>query len=942
MHADRPVAFRRRTRTLALAALLAAAMPAFSADSKAARYYEDALSRYEKRDLPGAIIQLKNALQIDANMLAVQVLLGKALLGNGEVLAAEIALQEALRLGVNRAEIVLPLAQAYLAMGRHRLVLDQPVFALAGLPRDVQVQLMLQRASAASDLGDPRLALQTLGDAAAMAPQDADVPLAEIPIRIRTRQFREAEAALAKAAALAPQAAEVHYQRGALAHVQGNMTAALAAYDQTLQIDPKHGEARIARAGIYLDLQRGADAKRDLDELQKLLPREPRAAYLRAQLAQRDGQADAALAALKQVTDLLDPVPLDALRYRAQLLLLNGLAHFELKEREKAKGYLEALLNVQPETPASKLLAQIYLESGGADRAAPILEAYLKTQPGDGQAVTLLASSYMALGRNARAVSLMQESLRIRDRPEHRAVLGLGLLSSGRAADGQAELEAAWRKDPTQIQAGVALASLYIRNGKPAEAVGVAESLVKRAPRHAGFQDLLGMALASAGKLAPAKAAFERASALDPDWAAPQLHLARVEAAQKQFDAADARLATLLKKDEKNVDVLVELAGLAAQRGRADDQLRWLMKALDHAGRNELRPGLALVDLHLLRGRTPEALEVARDLNLKAGESLPAAMALARAQLASGDAAAARGVLSNAGRIVGYDVTGNLEIATLQLTAGHLEGAAYSLEKARSSEPGNLPALAMAVDLDLRRGNFAQAEQIARQITQQHPRRAIGYTLLGDTARARGQGGAAIDGYRRAHQAEPSSDTVLRLFRQLWAQEGAKPASRLADDWLRQRPQDLSVRRALADGYAAGGMYPEARATYESLLKQVPGDTAALNNLANVLLSLKDPGAVAMAEQAVSKAPGDAHALDTLGWALFQFGGASQRDRALQLLRDARLREPAQADIRYHLAMVLAAAGRSGEARDEAAAALKAGLAGDARAQAERLVQGGR
>ena len=77
----------------------------WAADAKASKYYEDALVRYEKKDINGAIIQLKNALQIDKNMLPVQMLLGKALLQNGDVVSAEVAFTEALRLGVNRAEV---------------------------------------------------------------------------------------------------------------------------------------------------------------------------------------------------------------------------------------------------------------------------------------------------------------------------------------------------------------------------------------------------------------------------------------------------------------------------------------------------------------------------------------------------------------------------------------------------------------------------------------------------------------------------------------------------------------------------------------------------------------------------------------------------------------------------------------------------------------------
>ena len=111
------------------------------------------MSRYEQRDVPGAIIQLKNALQIDKNMLPVQLLLGKALLANGDMAAAEVAFAEALRLGVDRAEVVLPMARAYLAQGKHRQVLEQPAFAVGGLPARTQIELWVLRSSAMSDLG---------------------------------------------------------------------------------------------------------------------------------------------------------------------------------------------------------------------------------------------------------------------------------------------------------------------------------------------------------------------------------------------------------------------------------------------------------------------------------------------------------------------------------------------------------------------------------------------------------------------------------------------------------------------------------------------------------------------------------------------------------------------------------------------------------------------
>jgi cellulose synthase operon protein C len=79
--------------------------------------------------------------------------------------------------------------------------------------------------------------------------------------------------------------------------------------------------------------------------------------------------------------------------------------------------------------------------------------------------------------------------------------------------------------------------------------------------------------------------------------------------------------------------------------------------------------------------------------------------------------------------------------------------------------------------------------------------------------------------------------------------------------------------------------------------------------------------------------PDVANVIGTVGWAAHHAG---QKDRALQLLRDARLRDPGNDETRYYLATVLASAGRKTEARQEIEAALKSGqrLASTREAQA--------
>ena len=118
-----------RLRQILLASALSALIsaPAFAADAgKASRFYEDALARYQRRDYTGSVIQLKNALQQDRKILAAQVLLGKSLLALGDSVGAETAFNTAIELGVDRAEVELPLAQALYAQGRFTDLLARP------------------------------------------------------------------------------------------------------------------------------------------------------------------------------------------------------------------------------------------------------------------------------------------------------------------------------------------------------------------------------------------------------------------------------------------------------------------------------------------------------------------------------------------------------------------------------------------------------------------------------------------------------------------------------------------------------------------------------------------------------------------------------------------------------------------------------------------------
>ncbi len=753
-----------------------------------------------------------------------------------------------------------------------------------------------------------------------------------MPLRIRAGQFREAQTAVDRALVIAPNSAEALYLRGTVAHIQGDAAAAMTSYAQALKLQPTHTEALVSRAGLWMDQQRAPEAFTDVTELLRTSPGDPRGHYLSSLISERQGKSAETKAALNKITALLDPVPIETLRYRPQALMLGGLAHYGLNQREKAKPYLEAAQRSQPGSGVSKLLAQIHLSDKNVDRAIASLDGYLKLHPNDSQALLLLASSHMAQGRHARATQLMQDAMRSQDRPDFQTMLGLSLVGSGQFGDALKALEAAFQKDPSQLHAGVALATLYMQGGQPARAGKIAESMVKLRPESPGVQNLLGMVRASNGDRVGAKAAFEAATKLDAAFPQPQVNLARLDIEAKAYDAAAVRLNAVLARDAKNLDALAELGRLSERRGQLTEAQRWLEKAVDYSKPADLQPGVTLVEFHLRNNQSAAAKEAARGLLAKAPEALPVLLTLARVNLAHGDPAAARTDLARAATQATRNPPLLLQIAVLQSSAGHLPGAAYSLEKALAERPDFLPAQALMAEVTMRQGQLDKAEQQIRQIIVGHPKIGVGYGLQGDLARARGQRAAAVVAYRRAHQIEQSTTSLLRLYS---ASEGAA-ALQSAEQWLKTHPQDVSVRRTLADGLARTGDLATARRTYEALLKVAPDDAEALNNLANVLLLTQDPGALKVAEQALSRSPSAPHIISTVGWAAFKAG---QNDRALQFLRDARLRDPADRDTRYFLSAVLASTGRPTEAREELEAALSGDRQFSSAKEAEKLLR---
>ncbi len=926
----------RRARAVAIFAIalaVGASFPALAANPESSKFYEDALGRLERNDVAGAIIQLNNALQKDPNMLAAHVLLGRARLKNGDAAGAETSFEKALKLGVDRAEVALPLAQAYAAQGKSDALLER--IMPAGLPRQSQIEILILRGNAQADKGNTADALRSLDEARALDPQSIGVRLALVNVLLRTGNKTRATAVIDETIKLAPDNSAVWNLRASLAHLNGNLPAALADYAKAIALDPGNADALVAQAGLLLDLGRLEDADLALANLKQVSPREPRAAYLRAVAASRKNDNDAVRTQLTDVVGLLDPVPKEVLSRYGQLLLLGGLSHYGLGNMEKASQYLAVYLKLNPKHPgASKLLASVYIDRGDPARAIDLLEPLQSLAPNDPQLLSLLAAANMAQRRYDEAATYLEKAVKVSGgTPDLRVDFGVSLIGSGHAEVGLSQLQQAFAKDPGQGRAGMVMTTLYLKRDQPKKALEVIDVVVRRDPKNVDAANMQGIARVAAGDRAGGRAAYENALALNPRYHAARLNLARLDLAEGKLDAARLRLTELLKIAPNNADAMIEFARLEEQTGHPSEAVAWLEK-VRAVPAHRVRAGIYLVDLLLRQRNVERAVIVAKEVVSHAPKDFSALRTLSRAELAAGDNRGARQTLSVMVPLAGFEPDMNVELARLQLAAEDRESALYSLDKVLKNKADYLPALVLLAEMEIGRGDYAKAEQYARRITERYVATGVGLRLMGDLAFARRQYAAAITSYRAALAKDKSSDTALRMYRAYLASNDAARGLAFLEQWCRENPNDWAALRVLSDGRLRTGDLAAARAGYERLLLQRPDDVDVLNNLAQVAIRQGDKAAVGYAERAYQRSSTDAAVLDTLGWALVKNG---QVDRGTGLLRDARLRNSSNPEIRYHLAAALAQAGRDAEARNELRELLKEGVPFDELEDARKL-----
>ncbi len=882
--------------------------------SRSSVYYEDALAFFSSESYPEAIIELKNALQLEPTNLSARILLGRALLAHDEPNSAIKEFERALQEGGDENLILTHLAKAYLA-----ILLPEKVITLIqpkGHLPDVDAKLWVLKGDAFMQyrrLDQARNAYQQSGK---LAPQNLPAALGLVRVEIARGQFQIALETLDSLLVKHPLSVEIWTLKAMLLRDLGRRPDAMKALDTALGLDSNNIKALGVRAGIWMDFGQYDKAENDLKHLRERSPGDLEGIYLTTLLYLRRNDSEAANKLLAETSETLLLLKESHRSKLPQSQLMLGIISYFEQDYQQSIAYLRSFLKQFPKhSGAIRYLVAAYLNINEAKEVMTLLRPGVgEDYPQDPMLLSMLAEAYRSTGLHSKAIELYKKAQAL---APGQAGIGLRLaVSKFETGDKQAalhDLEELYRQVPDLQEAGMQLTRLYAKLGRTEEALATIQQLAKKHPEDPVVITLYAVTSVAAGDEIEAEKLFTRAIQLDESFMLPRMGLARLALHRGDLDMAIASLQKITEMAPENIGAHVDLANIYVKQKRFDEASALLERVftLDpkHVKANLL--GLRILyyqgnrekldaRMHELQKNFPDDEYVLLDLSAlyaNLGEADSAQLLL-------------RHLVANAG----YKADILHQAAVQQMAINRNDDALYALTKALQANPKHLSSLASMVTLFLTIDNRQKAEEALGNLRRQHPDALLTAIITGDYYRTVGKPQEAVDYYKSAFDLEPDQSLLQTLFKTKLAAGQVDEAIALMQSWLSKSPEDTSSRLLLASAYMLEKRFDQALSLYETLHSENSQDPLILNNLAILHQQKGDTQALGYAEQAYKLLPKHPSILDTYGWILVDTGSVKE---GLVLLRDAHARQSTNHDIRYHIAEALVKLERYREARTE-------------------------
>ncbi len=830
----------------------------------------------EKQDFKGAIIELKNAIQIAPDNSNARFKLGKIYLQTKEYGGAEKELNRAMELGYSASQI-LPLLTIALEKSKADVALSKIDLEQQGMTDDEAVQVAYFK-------------LQSL---------------------LRLDKQEEAKRLLRR---IKLYNTDSHYKKLALAYEQAidkNLEGALTLIDEVLAKAPGNPQGLQQKALLLLQMQKPEEAAKTYQLYLDYTPDEPEVMFILAKIWVDLGKTDLAepiidkllklnpqhgvLNHYKAIARFNDKDYQNALKYAEKAILQDGASTpirlvagysaYALKDYETAQKHLQFAATQLPEGhPALKVLAASQLKLGKNIEAADTIGKLGDPNQDDLSLFTSTSYELLKEGRVKEAKELIDRSEQLGTSANDLTKFGVLQLSLNNP-EGIEKLEQAVKMDPSLEEAQSSLAVAYLNTNQLDKAQALAERWQATAPDNIKPYLLKGMLAAKQNDLAAAKQNYQQALAIEPDSKSTQLLLIELESAQGNKDKALQQLETFIEQKPPYMPAVSRYFALMRQQNKTEQGVAKL-KSLFEATPDNLGIRLIYAASLLLTNDVDNMLKI-----LKETPEMEHPPELYNRLMGTG-------LLRNSQidqALAHYDKWLQNEPENAQALSGKLSILEAQNKNAEGLELVNKTAetygintqlMVMRTLFELRLGNYPDAQKSYDQLPKNILEQPIVRGFLAQLQMHNKNFADALPNALAAYQSKPNSYNVRLVVFCQDALGDNQASAEFIKQHLAKHPTDQITKVMLAERQISSDK-EAAIQSYEELVKANPGNFLALNNLAylyNEQGRLDD--AEKYAKQAVALLPTHPDALDTLAQIQLAKGNTDQGIRNLAKATD--------------------------------------------------------
>lgn len=902
---------RRHASSLVLAlvlgtAVLSCGMPAGAStgSSESDRLVEKARELLKEGDAKAALIQLKNAIRRNPSHAGARFELGLLELRMNDMGAAERDLGQA-RINNYPASQVGPLlATAQLGQGKYQQILDTP--DPCGDEAACQTDMAALRARAYLGLGDMTAADKESQSAIASSPDGIPSRMARALVLARRGDRVGAESLVDGVLATNEKLPEALVLKGDLRRLAGDADAALPYFDKALAINPNDSNAHIHRALALLAQNKEEQAGKEVDAVLAHSPKSVMGAYLKSLLLLRGNKAAQALDAVRPVEDAITQIP--------RGLFVLAVIHASNNNMEQSLDYATRFHAAAPDDlPGSKLLANIQFRMGAYDKVIATLAPLRSRFLDDVEVLNMLGSSYLVEGRIKEANEVLSDAVKANpsDTLAQARLAVSRTRQTGTREEGLRELEALAKSNPKNPQFDLALVSSYIASGDYDHAIAAASAMIASQPDLPMPLVVRGSAKLDKGDEAGARADFEAALKKAPDFAPAGIYLAELDIRNNQFDHGRTVLDGILARTPTDLQALLARAQIEVRTNNLSAAGNFLDTAIS-AHPDEIEPRLQMIRAQLAQGNRENAALAAGDLARALPGNPTAVNIAAQTYLALGKRDEALSLYRQLQAAYPDSPQALQWLGEAYATVGMVNDARAAFSRSVAINQHFVPGWARLADLEGKANGLDAGLVVARKAASLNSDDPAALMLPANLLVSAGKPDEAEDDYKKILEKYPTGAVFEHLFQTVVRRGDRGRARVLADDWLKNHPDDSGVRLVLAEDKLETHEFKAAVADYELLAAKQPRNPLLFNNLAWAYDRLDDPRALVAARRAYDLAPGMPEIIDTYGYLLYRKG---EVESGAELMEQAHKAAPRNPSITYHLAKIRADQKQDAEAR---------------------------